>query len=134
MKIEKIVYNGKIVATIIRNNVNVNNTIFFTPPNYPLQLGLLIHKKGEVIKAHVHKKIKRIVTTTQEVLYFKNGKARVYFYDNKGKDIKSSILKKGDIVLFATGGHGLKMLENTEIIEVKQGPYFGVDEDKIRFK
>ena len=45
---------------------------------------------------------------------------------------KSRILDAGDIVLLATGGHGFKVLEEIEMIEVKQGPYAG-DADKTRF-
>jgi hypothetical protein len=34
--------------------------------------------------------------------------------------------------LLAHGGHGFTMLEESEIVEVKQGPYSG-DVDKTRF-
>jgi hypothetical protein len=39
----------------------------------------------------------------------------------------------GDVILLAYGGHGFEMLEPTEMIEVKQGPYAG-DNDKTRFE
>ena len=39
----------------------------------------------------------------------------------------------GDIILLVSGGHDFLMLEDTEMIEVKQGPYAG-DDDKERFK
>ena len=35
--------------------------------------------------------------------------------------------------MLVAGGHGFEMLEPTEIIEVKQGPYSG-DQDKTRFE
>ena len=35
----------------------------------------------------------------------------------------SKILKKNDIIILNNGGHGFKVLENVEMIEVKQGPY-----------
>ena len=41
-------------------------------------------------------------------------------------------METGDVVLLAHGGHGFKMLEKSEIIEVKQGPYSD-DNDKTRF-
>jgi hypothetical protein len=76
--------------------------------------------------------VPREVHLTQEVLYIKKGKVRVDFYDNKKKYAFSSILNKGDVVLLADGGHGFKMIEDSEIIEIKQGPYCG-EEDKVRF-
>ena len=42
------------------------------------------------------------------------------------------ILQTGDVILLASGGHGFTMLEETEMIEVKQGPYAG-EKDKTRF-
>jgi len=36
-------------------------------------------------------------------------------------------------VLLAHGGHGFKILEPSEMIEVKQGPFSG-EKDKVRFE
>ena len=70
---------------------------------------------------------------TQEVLYIKSGKVRVDFYDNNQNYIQSTVVKTGDVILLSDGGHGFKMLENSEMIEVKQGPYCG-ERDKVRFE
>jgi hypothetical protein len=35
--------------------------------------------------------------------------------------------------LLAAGGHGFEMLEDTEMFEIKQGPYAG-ENDKTRFE
>ena len=69
----------------------------------------------------------------QEVLYIKSGKVRVDFYDNDQVYLESRILFAGDVILLSDGGHGFKMLEPSEIIEVKQGPYCG-EMDKVRFE
>lgn len=34
------------------------------------------------------------------------------------------------MIFFVEGGHGFKMIKETNIIEVKQGPYFGRDKDR----
>ena len=47
--------------------------------------------------------------------------------------MESRILYTGDVILLSDGGHGFKMLEPSEIIEVKQGPYCG-EMDKVRFE
>jgi hypothetical protein len=89
-------------------------------------------KKNHVISPHTHNAVQRDVQFTQEVLIIKSGKVRVDYYDEKKKYLESRILNKGDVVLLAYGGHGFEMIEDSEIIEVKQGPY--LDEvDKIRF-
>ena len=38
----------------------------------------------------------------------------------------------GDVILLIQGGHGFEVLEEVEMIEVKQGPYVG-ERDKTRF-
>jgi hypothetical protein len=89
--------------------------------------------KGYKIIPHLHKEIHRNVKFTNEVLLIKSGKVRVDFYDEKKSYIKSKILKKGDVILLVTGGHGFEMLHKSEMIEVKQGPYLD-DFDKTRFE
>ena len=88
--------------------------------------------KGYVIKPHIHKKVKKEIKFTQEVLFIRSGKVKVEFFNNKKIFIKSKILNEGDIVLLSKGGHGFKILQECEIIEVKQGPY-DPKSDKIRF-
>ena len=62
----------------------------------------------------------------------KKGKLRVDFYDDYKDYIQSVVLQAGDTILLVSGGHGFKVLEEVEMIEVKQGPYTG-DLDKTRF-
>ena len=88
---------------------------------------------GHEIIPHRHNIVKRKVEVTQEVLFIKSGQVRVDFYDNNEQYLKSRVLNKGDIILLIDGGHGFVMLEKSEIIEVKQGPYCG-EKDKVRFK
>jgi mannose-6-phosphate isomerase-like protein (cupin superfamily) len=69
---------------------------------------------------------------TQEVLFIKRGKLRVDFYDKNQIYLESYVLETGDAILLASGGHGFEVLEEVEVIEVKQGPYCG-ENDKTRF-
>ena len=89
--------------------------------------------KGYIIAPHSHNKIERKIETTNETLIIKSGKVRIDFFDENKNYLKSKILNKGDIILLVNGGHGFEMLEKTEIIEIKQGPYAD-DKDKTRFK
>ena len=91
------------------------------------------HPKGKVIDAHVHNVVHRNVVYTQEVLFMKKGRLRVDFYDDYKDYLESCILEAGDTILLTSGGHGFHVLEEVEMIEVKQGPYSG-EMDKIRFE
>jgi hypothetical protein len=130
--IEKIFYDEKIISIIIKHSFSKEGIEFITPNDFSQQLGYMKRPKGYIIPPHVHNLALREVFYTQEVLYIKSGKVRVDFYNDAKEYIESKILEKGDVILLAAGGHGFEMLEQSEIIEVKQGPYCG-DQDKTRF-
>ncbi len=90
------------------------------------------HQKGKVIPPHIHNRVERAVHLTQEVLFVRKGRVKVDLYNKKQAFLSSTVLEAGDVILLASGGHGLTMLEPTEMIEVKQGPYLG-NRDKIVF-
>lgn len=131
--IENIKHNGKLLTIIIRTQFKKDGIEFFTPDDFSQQLAYMKRPEGYAISPHVHNVVPREVQLTQEVLFIKSGKVRVDFYDNQQKYLESRILNPGDVILLAHGGHGFVMLEESEIIEVKQGPYAG-EQDKTRFE
>ena len=131
---EEIKYNEKLIAIILRSNYTSDSIVFFSSPDFSQQLGYLPHKKGGIIQAHFHKEVHRKITLTQEVLFIKRGKIIVNLYTIDKKYIASRELNKGDIIFLCSGGHDFRMLEDTEMIEVKQGPYSGKEGDKELFK
>ena len=130
--IEKIFHNDILLSIIIQSGYCSEGIKFFTPDNFSQQLAYMKREKDYVIAPHLHSVHQRHVLITQEVLFIKTGKVRVDFFDDQKNYLKSKILNQGDVVLLAAGGHGFQMLESSEIIEVKQGPYAG-EKDKIRF-
>ncbi len=131
--IERIKYKDEEIAIIIRNSYKKKGCEFFTPNFYSQQLGYMCHNAGHKIEPHYHIETSRDVKKTQEVLFIKSGKVKVNFFTIEEVFIESTILEKGDVILLASQGHGFEMLEKSEMIEVKQGPYQG-DKDKKRFK
>jgi hypothetical protein len=129
---EEIKFKEKTYAIIFRSTTVVDGIHFFTPKEFSQQLGYMNRPKGYVIQPHLHNEVKREVFYTNEVLFIRTGKVKVNFFDNEKIFFDSKILFPGDIILLAFGGHGFEMLEKSEIIEVKQGPYAG-EEDKTRF-
>ena len=130
--IESIIHAGRTLALLLHSGYHQDGIRFLTPGDFSQQLGYMNRPKGYVIAPHVHNAVKREVQYTKEVLFIRSGKARVDFYDDEQNYLESRILRQGDVLLLAYGGHGFEMLEPTEMIEVKQGPYAG-DEDKTRF-
>ncbi len=131
--IESLTNGDQLLAVIVSHRFNEKGIHFFTPNDLSQQLAYMRHPSGKVIEPHVHNPVSRNVHYTQEVLFIKKGKLRVDFYSDEQQYLESRILEAGDVILLATGGHGFQVLEEIEMIEVKQGPYAG-DQDKTRFK
>ena len=131
--VEHVEHEGQTVAVIVRREFRKDGIEFFTPGHFSQQIGYMNRPAGYVIAPHVHCAVPREVQYTNEVLFIKRGRVRVDFYSADQVYLESTVLASGDVILLAHGGHGFEMLEPTEIIEVKQGPYAG-DRDKRRFE
>lgn len=121
--LNKVIYKNRLIAFILKANFREKGLHFFTPNEFSQQLAYMNRPKGHIINSHIHSNPVREIKSHQEVIFVRSGKVRVDFYDNKKHYIESRILKEGDIVFIAEGGHGFRFLEDSELIEVKQGPF-----------
>ncbi len=131
--LEYVYHQSELYSIILRNNYKSDSVTFVSPDSFSQQLGYLPHKKGNVIQSHNHRINKREVLFTNEVLLIKRGSVKVNFYDKEKRHAGTEIVNQGDVILLCEGGHGFEILEDTVMIEVKQGPYTGID-DKELFK
>ena len=124
---------GAELALVIRAGFGQPGINFVTDDESVHQLGVLKWPQGHLIDAHVHNPMARTIDSTQEVLFIRSGRVRVDLYgDDRG--YRSSLeLGAGDVIFLASGGHGFEILEDADIVEVKQGPYRGEGE-KTRFR
>jgi len=127
-QVERVYSDQTLIAIIIRSEYDEKGVSFFSPFEFSQQLGILIHPSGYEVKPHVHKLISRDVQVTQEVLHLIRGKVEIVLYDEDRSPVRTCILHPGDTILLAFGGHGLRVLEPAKLIEIKQGPYAGMDD------
>lgn len=130
--IEEVKDGNQLLAIIIRHGHVANGIEFYTQDDSSLQLAAMGHSKGKIIQSHLHNSVTRSISETQEVLIIKQGKVRVDLYRADKSFFDSRTLLQNDIIFLASGGHGFEVLEDLQMIEVKQGPYLGV-QDKISF-
>jgi len=123
--IDRITQGEQVFAIVLRRGFSAPGVHFFTPGEFSQQLGMLVHKKGKIVDRHRHKEVRREIHRTQEVLVVLEGRVRIEIYNDEGKILRTLILKAGDAVLLAAGGHRVKVLDEAKLIEVKQGPYAG---------
>jgi mannose-6-phosphate isomerase-like protein (cupin superfamily) len=131
--VETVVDGLEPIALIIRSGYDKPGVHFFTPANFSQQVAFIRHPRGKKISPHVHKLIARQVIYTQEVLIIRNGKVKIDLFSSQQEFIISRILETGDVILLCGGGHSFEMLEDSAMIEVKQGPYAG-EHDKTVFE
>jgi hypothetical protein len=130
--VEHITDQGQPLAYIIRNSFQPEKTTFLTPPEFKQQVGYVVYPAGGAVARHLHKPLERHLVGTSEVLIVRHGRCLVDVYNNQRELVATRELETGDIMLMVNGGHGFRMLEDTLFLEVKQGPYTGMDE-KERF-
>jgi mannose-6-phosphate isomerase-like protein (cupin superfamily) len=129
---EEVVIDGQLCAIILPADFDEPGIHFFTSSDLSQQLASMSYKPGKVIPAHIHNPVPREVSYTQEALFIRKGKVRVDFYTQRREYRLSRVLGVGDVILLISGGHGFEVLEELNMVEVKQGPYAG-DADKTRF-
>ncbi len=136
--VESVVYKGRTLAVVVRAYAlselrsSGNKVSFATPEHFPLQVGIHARPKGDAVSAHFHRPFPELKNLpVQEFFHVKSGKVRIELYDERENDAKVSeiIAENGDMVILNTG-HGMIFLEDTELVELKQGPYRGREEEK----
>lgn len=130
--VEHIVRDSKPLAYIIRAEMSPQKTTFLTPSEFKQQVGFVVYPAGGEIQRHDHRPLERHLFGTSEVLIVQKGRCEIDIYDDNRELVATRELGRGDIMLMVGGGHGFRMLEDTVFLEIKQGPYTGVDE-KERF-
>ena len=126
--VEEIKSGDNVIAIVIRSGLEEKPLKFVSPNNFPLQVGVHNRERGTYIKPHEHPPYKNISIPSQEAFYIIRGKIEVELFENK-KSFTKIVLNQGDSILINTA-HALKLLEDTKMIEFKQGPYRDKD-DKI---
>lgn len=124
--------SNQLLAVVVRADCRVEGIHFVTDEEATQQLGVMRHLAGHQVVPHVHHSVPRTVELTQETLFIRSGRVRLDLYTAEQDYLTSCELKAGDVVLLVSGGHGLEVLEDADIVEVKQGPFVG-DRDKTRF-
>ncbi len=130
--IERIVWNDEPLAYIVRAELQPEKTTFVTPDEFNLQLGFVVYPAGGEVVRHIHLPLERHIVGTSEIILIKRGRCEVDIYAVDRTLVATRELREGDVLLTVQGGHGFRMREDTIILEVKQGPYIGLDE-KERF-
>ena len=129
--IERIKDNQELLAVILRDEYVKEGLNFLTDVEESFQVGFHNVKKGKRYMAHKSKPFEKLENfKANKIYYVKSGKVGIDIYNKENKKIKYAFLNPGDLILFIEGGHGLDVIDDAKIIEIKQGPYRGTDSEK----
>lgn len=128
---EVVEFSGQRYAEVIRAGARVETTCFFSPAASSMQFGLLAHGAGFVEPAHIHHPVKREIRDLQQMFVVQRGVVAVDFFNDSGQKFAEVILRPGDAILLVDGAHSVRVLEDMQCVSVKQGPFLGVEKDKI---
>jgi hypothetical protein len=129
---EHIVGARGLLALVVRASAQPTKTTFVTEPEANLQVGFIVYPSGGTVARHMHRPPTRQVDSTSEALLIRSGRCLAEIYDEDGLLVRELDLGQGDVLVLFAGGHGFRMTEDTVMLEIKQGPYAGVEE-KERF-
>lgn len=127
--VETVADESGVLCYVIHAEPDPDRTTFITPDEASLQVGFVVYPEGGQIAPHKHRPLERHLVGTAEVLVVRAGRCEVDLYSRDGRLITTKTLEVNDILLLTgEGGHGFRMLEDTVLLEVKQGPYLVADE------
>ncbi|HTX89606.1 MAG TPA: hypothetical protein VMC09_00195 [Anaerolineales bacterium] len=129
--IELVEAEGRILCYIIRRTFRPSHTTFITPPDAKQQVGFIVYPKDGAIARHTHRALERHLVGMSEVLVVRTGHCQIDVYDSQHQSVATRDLFENDVVIMVGGGHGFKILEDTVLLEIKQGPYLGVNDKEL---
>ena len=136
MNIQKIEHAGKVLAIILKGGRVGPGVHFATENDNPLQVGRQRRMAKTKIAPHAHCAVAMNDRHSflQEVLHIEQGRIKVIFYTDEGRCLSETVLDAGDTILLIQGGHGFEILEDTQMLEVKMGPYDPASKKNIEAK
>jgi len=124
--------NGTIIARYVPAGWK-EGLSFHSQDDEFIQVGTWKYEKGKKLLAHAHNTVKRSFSHTQEVVHVRKGRVMAHIYGAEKNLIEDIMLHQGDTLILLSGGHGYDIMEDeTEVLEVKNGPYPGAEQDRTR--
>jgi len=131
---KEIVSDGVVLARLIAGDSWEKGLSFYSQDGDFIQLGTWCYDAGRVLQPHIHNTVPRTTERTQEFVFVRKGRLLTRIFDRHRKPVTEIEMGAGDMLVLLAGGHGYDILEDdTQVIEVKNGPYPGAEADRTRF-
>lgn len=109
-------------------------SLFFSQPGESLQVGSLRFPVGGSAQAHIHKgRNPGGVYPVVELIIVLRGVAKADIFDETKTLVETLTIRVGDMLLLKRGGHGFRFAVETQLLDVRPGPYVDREADKDVF-
>lgn len=131
MAVERIEHAGVRYAEIIWADTTAEATTFFSPSDSSFQFGLLAHTADYTEEPHHHRTMRRTIDDLQQMFVVQRGVVDVQLFTDDGVLHREVRLGAGDAIVLIHGVHAIHVVEDFQALTVKQGPFYGDEEDKV---
>ncbi len=119
--IEVVRAGEEVLAIIIRAEAEPEDNHFITPDYFVQQGRFVSAPAGGKIPSHDLAPIPHENVCSAETLHVRRGRVQVDLF-LRDTLVATRYLKRGDCIMLAKGAHSLKLLEDSVLFEISQGP------------
>lgn len=119
-------HDGEQYALVVKSSYKPNELDFLTQDSDLFQAGFISREAGYVVNKHSHNAFNTTIDYVSEFIFVRSGKIRVDMFSAPDNLIESIELETGDFILHKKGIHEVIFLEDSQVLEIKQGPYMGL--------
>ena len=132
MKIKEINFEKQLYAFVWSLN-DVNEGLeFLSDDSDFIQLGTWNYKKNFSTVPHYHLEHDKSSNLTQEVVLVHKGSVKCRIFTKEGNFVDEVDINEGELIVQIYGVHEYIMNEDSIVLEIKNGPYYGPEVDRKR--
>ena len=132
MKVKEITFENQLYAFVCSLNDASEGLKFLSDDSDFIQLGTWNYEKNFSTVPHYHLEHDKPSNLTQEVVLVHKGSVKCRLFTKEGNYVDEVDINEGELIVQIYGVHEYIMNEDSIVLEIKNGPYFGPEVDRKR--
>ena len=125
MKIKEISFENQLYAFVCSLNDVSKGLEFLSDDSDFIQLGTWNYEKNFSTVPHYHLEHDKPSNLTQEVVLVHKGSVKCRLFTKEGNYVDEVDINEGELIVQIYGVHEYIMNEDSIVLEIKNGPYYG---------
>ena len=132
MKVKEITFENQLYAFVCSLNDASKGLKFLSDDSDFIQLGTWNYEKNFSTVPHYHLEHDKPSNLTQEVVLVHKGSVKCRLFTKEGNYVDEVDINEGELIVQIYGVHEYIMNEDSIVLEIKNGPYYGPEVDRKR--